>query len=664
MATEAAAPATTAQLRRNALGLPQVVFQGITHIAPSLNIVFTFPIIALKAGPDMPISFLLTTIVCFFIGNTVSQFSKYMPSSGGYYSFATRGLGARSGFMTTWSYLIYDIIGPAGAIGFLGYLASSTIQTASGVNVPGGSSRWPRSLSCGCSPTSGSSCRCAPRRCSAAIEMLIMLALAITFLVHPGHGSSFSAPLQPSHSPHQYGGILAGMVFSVLALSGFEAPAPLAQETQRPGKFIGRAVMLSLFADRRSSTSSPPTPARSAGAPATWPHSRPTRTRTTRSATRCGAPAGGSSSSRSSTAPSAWAWPAPTRRPASLYTMGQAGTLPARFGRIHPVHRTPTFAIAVQQANRHRRDPAGRPAAGARGHLRFPRHDHDARGHRAVHHGQPGADRLHPPGASGRLQLLAARGAALVSARSPCCRCLVPSIPVPAWPYNITPYLFIAALIIGFGYMHVARGAQPGRAAPWRDGAGRAYAPTTRVTSTGTRHRRPQARDGRSTPPGSNWAEVELPTLRSARRSACSTGGRPTGPGWPRRRCGGQGGPGRAARLRRPGAFREPRLPDRVRPSVRGGAADPGAGPSTGAAGRQRGRGLRGGRAGRRRGDPLPELQPGEPAPVGQPAAGANCWQDAGIGNGGPTAGHRRVEVLRPRRRPTSRKSGSRRPRT
>src|SRR5215469_8072429 len=107
MTAQAASPATTALLRRNVLNLPQVVFQGITHIAPSINVVFTFPVIAAKAGPDMPISFLLTTIVCLFIGNTVSQFSRYMPSSGGYYSFATRGLGARSGFMTTWSYLIY-----------------------------------------------------------------------------------------------------------------------------------------------------------------------------------------------------------------------------------------------------------------------------------------------------------------------------------------------------------------------------------------------------------------------------------------------------------------------------------------------------------------------------------------------------------------------------
>ncbi|HTZ28017.1 MAG TPA: APC family permease, partial [Streptosporangiaceae bacterium] len=247
MATQAASPTATSSLRRNALGLPQVVFQGITHIAPSINVVFTFPVIAAKAGPDMPISFLLTTIVCLFIGNTVSQFSKYLPSSGGYYSFATRGLGARTGFMTTWSYLIYDIIGPAGAIGFLGYLAASTFQMASGVNIPW----WIFALItfgivwvlC----HFGIQLSMRTTAIFGGIELLIMLALAFTFLANPGHGSSFSAPLLPHNAPNHYEGILAGMVFSVLALSGFEAPAPLAQETRRPGKFISRAVMGSLI---------------------------------------------------------------------------------------------------------------------------------------------------------------------------------------------------------------------------------------------------------------------------------------------------------------------------------------------------------------------------------------------------------------------------------
>ena len=124
------------QLRPNSLGLPELVFQGVTHIAPAANIVFTFPIIALQAGPVMPLSFLLSTVVCFFIGNTVSQFSRYMPSSGGYYSFATRGLGSRSGFMATWSYLIYEILGAAGGTGFLGYLISDMLQKQFHVNIP------------------------------------------------------------------------------------------------------------------------------------------------------------------------------------------------------------------------------------------------------------------------------------------------------------------------------------------------------------------------------------------------------------------------------------------------------------------------------------------------------------------------------------------------
>src|SRR5258708_27798203 len=110
-----------AQLYRQALGLRDVVFQGITHIAPAINVVFTLPVIAAQAGATMPISLLLAVIVCFFIANTVAQFSRYVPSSGGYYTFVSRGLGPRYGFLTTWSYLIYDIIGPAAAVCFLGF---------------------------------------------------------------------------------------------------------------------------------------------------------------------------------------------------------------------------------------------------------------------------------------------------------------------------------------------------------------------------------------------------------------------------------------------------------------------------------------------------------------------------------------------------------------
>jgi amino acid transporter len=220
MATVRNDPTLTApaELRRNSLGLPELIFQGITHIAPAGNIVFTFPIIARVAGPGMPISLLLTTIACFFIGNTVSQFSRYMPSSGGYYSFATRGLGSRWGFLATWSYLIYDLLGPAASNGFLGYVLSETLRTEFAVNVPW----WLLALAAFALTWMmthyGVRLSMHTTALLGCLELLIMLALSITFLVHPGAGSSYTAPLNPSLAPHHFGGILAGMVFSASRL--------------------------------------------------------------------------------------------------------------------------------------------------------------------------------------------------------------------------------------------------------------------------------------------------------------------------------------------------------------------------------------------------------------------------------------------------------------
>jgi amino acid transporter len=144
------------------------------------------------------------------------------------------------------------------------------------------------------------------------------------------------------------------------------------------------------------------------------------------------------------------------------YTMGQAGTLPARFGKIHPVHRTPTFAIAVQQA-------IGIVAilivglALAPGEifgflgtittlavivlyvmanfaltaymLREHRDDYNVWKHLVL----PGI---------GTLALLPVLWTTVY--------------PYPAWPINLTPYIFIATLLVGGGYMVWLERRRPG----------------------------------------------------------------------------------------------------------------------------------------------------------------------------------------------------------
>jgi amino acid transporter len=461
LTAEKAGPDADPQLRRNSLGLPELVFQGVTHIAPATNIVFTFPIIALKAGPAMPLSFLLSTIVCFFIGNTVSQFSRYMPSSGGYYSFATRGLGSRNGFMATWSYLIYEILGSAGCTGFLGYLISDMLRMQFHVNVPWWSVALATTAIIWALTHHGVQLSARTTALLGGLELLIMLVLAITFLTHPGPGSSYLAPLKVSSSSHHFGGILAGMVFSILALSGFEAPAPLAQEARLPGKFIGQAIMLSLG---------------SIGLFYIF----------TSYASAIGWGTGDMAAFASNANPyyvlgqalwgagwwfvvlaiinSAVGVGLACTNAASrvMYTMGRAGTLPARFARIHPTHRTPTYAIAFVQLT-------GMASILLVGFL------------------------LQPDTIFGFLETIATLAVIVLYAMANLALtmymrrehpdkftvwqhvvapwvatlALVPVLfvtvyPEPAWPYNLTPYLFLVALLAGYGYMKWCESKNPG----------------------------------------------------------------------------------------------------------------------------------------------------------------------------------------------------------
>jgi len=235
-----------AQLEHSALGLGDVIFQGISHIGPALSVVFILPMIAGRAGAAMPISLALAVVVCFFVANTVAQFSRYMPSSGGYYTFVSRGLGPRCGFLTTWSYLIYDILGPAGAVGYLGYAAAGFLQDGTGIALPW----WLFSLATAVLVWAltyfGIRISTHATALLGCVEIIIIFALGVTCLIHPGPDSSPTAPLDPSAAPTGWTGVLSGMLFSILALTGFEAPAPLAEETRRPNRFISQAIFTSL----------------------------------------------------------------------------------------------------------------------------------------------------------------------------------------------------------------------------------------------------------------------------------------------------------------------------------------------------------------------------------------------------------------------------------
>jgi amino acid transporter len=96
-----------AGLLKGKLGLGDVLFQGITHIGPAVGVIFTLPFIVSYAGAAAPVALIGASVIMVLIANTVAEFTRYMPSTGGYYSFVRRGgdssPGGATSPMTRWA---------------------------------------------------------------------------------------------------------------------------------------------------------------------------------------------------------------------------------------------------------------------------------------------------------------------------------------------------------------------------------------------------------------------------------------------------------------------------------------------------------------------------------------------------------------------------------
>src|SRR5947209_2987487 len=114
MATESSSSSTEqTTLLRNAIGLPGVLFQSITTMAPASAVAFSLGAAIPFAGGALPLTVVLALVVCAFIAFNIGQFAKYLPSAGGYFTYVSHGLGPQAGWMTGWLFsLTYLLIVP------------------------------------------------------------------------------------------------------------------------------------------------------------------------------------------------------------------------------------------------------------------------------------------------------------------------------------------------------------------------------------------------------------------------------------------------------------------------------------------------------------------------------------------------------------------------
>ena len=98
--TETKAPESAERLHRGALGLVDISASTMANIGPAYSFYFGFAGIVIAAGLGSPLVLLVAVIAIALLGNTLSQFSRAHPSTGGFITFVGKTFGGTSAVTT------------------------------------------------------------------------------------------------------------------------------------------------------------------------------------------------------------------------------------------------------------------------------------------------------------------------------------------------------------------------------------------------------------------------------------------------------------------------------------------------------------------------------------------------------------------------------------
>ena len=231
-------------LERGAIGLTEVLFQSITHMAPAVATALSIGAATLFAGGNAPLAVVLALVAAVFTAYSISELARYLPSAGGMYTYVARGLGSFFGWLMAWAFLLAEPVVPAALFAAFGLFGASLITTLTGFS---NDLLWlPLAVLCGLVVWwlvyRGISISTRVGVALGLIEIGIFLLVSLLLVINAGNRNTLSVFVP---GPEGLKPALQGMVFCLLAFVGFEAAAPLAEETRDPKRTIRRAVLLS-----------------------------------------------------------------------------------------------------------------------------------------------------------------------------------------------------------------------------------------------------------------------------------------------------------------------------------------------------------------------------------------------------------------------------------
>jgi len=235
---------TSTTLERNAIGLPEVLFQSITHMAPAVATALSIGAATGFAGGITPLAVLLAMVACLFTAYSIGQLARHLPSAGGMYTYVGRGLGPFFGWLMAWAFALAEPLVAPILLAAFGFYGAAFFATYLGIEF---TYMWiALAILCGLILWwliySGITISTRTGVVLGLVEIGIFVFISALLIVNAGSRNTLNVFI-----PGEAGVLPAfqGMIFCLLAFIGFEAAAPLGEEAREPRRTIPRAVIWS-----------------------------------------------------------------------------------------------------------------------------------------------------------------------------------------------------------------------------------------------------------------------------------------------------------------------------------------------------------------------------------------------------------------------------------
>jgi amino acid transporter len=230
------------RLKRDSLGLSQIIASTLANIAPAMSFFFGFGLIVSGAGVGAPITILVATVVILFLTNTLAEFSKYRPSTGSFVTFIGMAFGPVSGAAASLFVVTGYCIAASSVVVISGGWAAQTLQVFLGIHIPWQLLSIVFTAIVGLLVSRGISLSTTWAAIFFYFELLLLLVGAVIML-WVNRAAITVTPLLFSSVSGGWKGIGLGFPLAIYLFIGWENSAMLAEETTNPRRNVPLALI-------------------------------------------------------------------------------------------------------------------------------------------------------------------------------------------------------------------------------------------------------------------------------------------------------------------------------------------------------------------------------------------------------------------------------------